>query len=390
MTGRRRTSVAIAGILGAAVLGSGAYLLMKQGRRNDQASSAKSVMAKSPMALLAEGVRRSDPQALMTLCQRILVKTDQPLPAIGDEEASDLVEVLDGLRAGFLKYNSAGRASAIAAATHILDRFSVDPAPASWLQARQPIHDLLLAALADNHPDVRSTALTEIGRNWDWLPGRSMTRLEETTLSDWKMSLYAPAVKCLSDLEPKSRAAAVACIGALPFDDMARPAVANIDYPDNGGVRYKTLMTFANRPNLLSVDMVLKRLHDTETGIPELAEIVLKGRGLNKEQIFLGKQMVNPHPEVRASVIPLIRDRTDIDPEVWLIQLSHDPDDSVRAKAVESLISRESPEVDRRLREITSTDSSPAVRAIASKHVVKTTAALPPLPGGTGLNLRAN
>ncbi len=97
-------------------------------------------------------------------------------------------------------------------------------------------------------------------------------------------------------------------------------------------------MTFANRPGLLSVDAILKRLHDTEPGIPELAELILKGRGLNKEQIFLGRQIFNPHPEVRASVIPLIRDRTDIDPVVWLLQLSHDADETVRAKAVEALV----------------------------------------------------
>jgi HEAT repeat protein len=346
------------------------------------------------MRVLAEGLRQGDQQALKALCQRVVDKNDQPQPAVGDEEGADLVEVLNGLRAGFSKFATVGRASAVAAATHILDRFRVEPAPRAWFEALRPIHELVLAGLADSNVDVRSSSLNEVGRHWNWLPGRTMTPAEETALAEWKDAFYPSAVKCLSDREPKSRAAAVGCIGALPIDAMAAPAVVNVDYPDNGGVRYKTLMTFANRQALLSVDAVLKRLHDNEPGVPELAELILKGRGLTKEQIFLGKQIFNPHPEIRASVIPLIRERTDIDPVVWLLQLSHDADDTVRGKAVEALVDRESPEVDKRLKEIASTDTSASVRAAAGKHVAKsageTTAALPPLPGSPNLNPKAN
>ena len=92
-------------------------------------------------------------------------------------------------------------------------------------------------------------------------------------------------------------------------------------------------------------------------------------------------------------MIPLIRDRTDIDPVTWLLQLSHDHDDSVRAQAVEALVNRDSPEVDRRLKELASTDASPLVRAAAGKHVSKSaveTTALPPLPGSSSLNPKAN
>jgi 16S rRNA A1518/A1519 N6-dimethyltransferase RsmA/KsgA/DIM1 with predicted DNA glycosylase/AP lyase activity len=110
--------------------------------------------------------------------------------------------------------------------------------------------------------------------------------------------------------------------------------------------------------------------------------------------MYLGKQIFDPHPEVRASVIPLIRDRTDIDPVIWLLQLSHDTDETVRTKAVEALINRDSPEVDRRLHEIAVTDASPTVRAAAGKHIPRSagesTAALPPLPGSTSLNPKAN
>ncbi len=393
MTGRRWTSVAIAGTLAVAVVGSGVAWLLRPFSKSEQSSGSAQGTAKSSMRTLAEGIRQGDTTALRALCDRVLANVDKTQPAVGEEEGADLVEVLNSLRGGFARFSPVGRASAVSAATHLFDRFRVEPAPRVWFEALKPVHDLVIAGLVDSNVDVRSSALNEVGSHWSWLPGRTMTPLEEDTLTEWKDTLYEPAKRCLSDREPKSRAAAIVCIGALPIDAMAAPAVANVDYPDNGGVRYKTLMTFANRPGLLSVDAVLKRLHDTEPGIPELAELILKGRGLTKDQIFLGKQIFNPHPEVRASVIPLIRERTDIDPVTWLLQLSHDTDETVRATAVEALVNRDSPEVDHRLKEIASTDTSATVRAAAGKHVprsVAETTALPPLPGSTSLNPKAN
>ncbi|WP_435006444.1 HEAT repeat domain-containing protein [Tundrisphaera lichenicola] len=313
---------------------------------------------------------------------------------MGEQEGADLVAVLDGLRAGFLKFAPIGRASAVSAAGYILDHLAIEPAPRSWQKALPPIHDLMVAGLADPNVDVRGSSLTEVGRHWNWLPGRTMTPAEEMSLAEWKDAFYKPASRCLGDREPKSRAAAVFCIGSLPIDSMAAPAAAYVDDPESGGVRYKAMMTFASRPNLLNPDSLLKRLHDREPGIPELAEMILKGRGLNKDQILLGRQIFDPRPEVRVAVVPLLRDRTDIDPVVWLLQLSHDSDENVREKAVEALVDRESPDVDRRLREVASTDVSPKIRATAGKHVAKTsdesTASLPPLPGSPSLNLKAN
>ena len=391
MTRRQSISTLIAGTLAVLAVGGGVAWCLKPSRQLAQTNPTEKA---SPWTALAAGLRRGDPGSLNTLCQMVLENHGKPLTAVSETEGAELIEVLDSLRAGFLKYAPVGRASAVAASTHILDHFRIEPAPRCWGECLRPTHDLLIAGLADAQVDVRSSALNEVGQHWSWLPGRTMTPVEEHTLADWKDSLYEPAKRCLSDRDPKSRAAAVVCIGALPIDSMAAPAVANAEYPDHGGVRYKTLMTFANRPNLLTIDMILKRLHDPEPGVAELSEVILKGRGLSKEQIFLGRQITNPHPEVRVSVIPLIRDRTDIDPVVWFLQLSHDPDDVVRMKAVEALIERASPEVDHRMREIVSTDQSPAVRSAAGKHVARSaenaTVALPVLPGSSNLNPKAN
>ena len=141
--------------------------------------------------------------------------------------------------------------------------------------------------------------------------------------------------------------------------------------------------------------MLLKRLHDSDSSIRETAGIVLKARGLNQELISLGGLMVSPKPQQRASVISLIKDRTDIDAVVWLLQLSHDTDETVRIQAAQALAAQKSQtiSVKRRLAEMARSDTSEQVRQTASKFVPtveETTAALPPLPGSSILNPKAN
>ena len=391
MDGQRRTKLAIGGTLALAIVGGGMTWMMTTGRRAEGPAPATAASpGKSEWRTLAEGVRQGDAPSLATLCQRVMAFPEKPTTTLGEAESAEMVVALDGLRAGFLKYSPVGRASAIAAASHILDRYRHEGAPANWFETLKPIHDMVLAGLVDPSVDVRASALTEVGRHWSWIPGRPMTPAEEHGLGSWKDEFHAPAVRCLGDREPKSRAAAVVCLGSIPIDSMAAPAAHYVEDPESGGVRYKALMTFAGRPALLTDDAILKRLHDTEPGVPELAELILKNRGLSKEQIFLGRQIYSPRPEIRISVIPLIRDRVDIDPVVWLLQLSHDADELVRTKAVEALADRDSPEVSSRLREMAATDKSPAVRAAANKLVARTTASLPPLPGSPSLNPRAN
>ncbi len=234
-----------------------------------------------------------------------------------------------------------------------------------------------------------------VGRLWSWMPGRPMTPLEERQLGEWKDHLHEPVLLRLADRDPRARAAAVASLGMSPVDALAAPAVAYLDDPQSGDVRHQVLVAFAARPDLLTDDMILKRLHDPEPGIPQLAELILKTRGLSKDQVALGRLIASPRPEMRASVIPLVKDHDELDPVVWLLRLSHDPDETVRAKAVEAMTGKDSPDLRVRLREMADKDSSPAVRTAAGRLVTQLvggepTVSLPPLPGSPSLTPRAN
>jgi HEAT repeat protein len=196
-------------------------------------------------------------------------------------------------------------------------------------------------------------------------------------------------VKQLAARERDVRVAAVSCLGTLPVDNAAAPAIAYLD-DQEWLVRFAVLQAFAGRPSLLTADAILPRLHDPEPALGGLAENLLRGRGLTQEQIGLGRLVSHPKADLRASAIPLLVRRDDIDPVVWLLHLTEDSDATVRLQAVEALEGRMTPEVRQRLQMLAARDASAAVRAAAVKLAPPDTAALPPLPGSASLNPKAN
>lgn len=345
----------------------------------------------SPLSALNEGLRNSDPRVLTVLRERLTPKANIPARALTEAEGQEMIETLAALRTGYLRFNPTARAAAITVACRIFDRFSVELAPSCWLQALKPLHDVLSAGLADSSQATRLTALDEIGRLWAWLPGRSVMQVEEQAILEWKSGIHPAVVRCLASPDATTRMAAVACLGTAP-DTAAAPAIAYIEDP-SPEVRQQAIASFSQRSVLLTHDMLFKRLHDENATIREQAGLVLKIRGLTQEQISLGGLMYSDKADQRISVIPLLKNRTDLDPVVWLIQLSRDPVEAVRLSAVEALANHKTPSVQRRLMEMARSDSSQAVRRAAGKFapsIEETTASLPPLPGSSSLNPKAN
>ena len=389
----------VAGILGclaivaAAIIGIRyGFLGGKRGAPGPGTPAAAAIGAKSTLAEVAEAAKNSDPSVLPEVQRRLSVSPDSPRKAFTEEEAEGWLQLLTSLRTGFLGFKGPGRMIAVGAACRILEGFSIEPAASQWGDALGPVHDLLTASLGDADPNLRAVALEEIGKLWAWLPARSITPAEETTLVKWKENLYRPVIRCLGHRDARTLVAAVACLGALPIDNAAAPALAYIDNPIPE-VRKQTLVSFARRNLLLTDDMLLSRLYDADVMIREASHDILKARGMSKEQIILGGLIFSPKPKERMSVIPLLKDRSDVDPAVWLIQLSRDPEEMVRLSAIEAMAALKSAAVKRRLTEMARSDVSEAVRQAAGKLMpppTENTAALPPLPGSTNLNPRAN
>ena len=241
------------------------------------------------------------------------------------------------------------------------------PGTARWVEALKPLHDLLSASLNETQANPRYAALKEISRFWVWIPGARLTPFEEQTLAEWKGGLYVPVVHCLASRDVPTRIAhgqlAWVCCRLI-----TRPtaAVAYIDDPI-ADVRRQTISSFAQRGLILTDDMLLKHLHDEDAVVRDMANLVLKTRGLPQELIGLGGLMYSPRADQRVSVITLLKGRTDIDVVTWLIQLSRDPVETVRISALAALAQHNTPVVQKRLAEMARSDASEAVRQAAQE-----------------------
>jgi HEAT repeat protein len=394
MAARGRTGIWILGIAGVlAVVSAGAYFGFGGKARRGSDSSSVVFDEKTPLPMLTKPLRDSDGRALAALFQRTLTRPDAAASPMADAEAAQWADALKSLRSGYLKYGSTGRSSALVVVGRTFQRLAAQPGPKNWAEFLPTAHDLLAAGIADADVSVRAAALVEVGKIWGWLPARPLTPVEENSIAEWKDGFNDPVVRRLGDRDPRVRVAAVACLGTNPLTPVASQAIPYLDDPESPEVRQQVLASFAARPAILSDELVLKRLNDKVFAIGMVAEMVLKTRGLSQEQISLGSMIYHAKPEMRASVIPLIKNRTDIDPVVWLLQLSRDSEESVRLGAIDALAKQSSPEVGRRLAEMAASDQSAEVRKAASKFLLpgaEKTAALPPLPGSPSLNPRAN
>ena len=399
MPERRRAGRRVAGILGCAAVLAAIVMGVRYGfpgaNRGGSGPAGSTVAApdeRTPLADLGEAARNSDPRVLAVIQRRLTPASGAARTAYTEDEAKGWLQVLLGLRTGYLGFNATGRGVAVTAACRIFDGFAVEPAPPEWIEALSPLHDLLNASMGDSEPNLRAAALEEVGKLWVWLPARSITPAEESSLARWKEKVYRPVIRCLGQRDARTIVAAIACLGALPVDNAAAPALAYIDNADPE-IRKQTLISFSRRNLLLTEDLLLTRLHDAEPIIREAANGILKLRGMSQEQISLGRLIFSPKPQQRISVIPLLKDRTDVDPAIWLIQLSRDPEEMVRISAVEAMGSLPSSAVRRRLAEMSRSDRSETVRKAAGKIATtarENTASLPPLPGSPRLNPKAN
>ena len=401
--GRVRTWVlAVAGLSVAGVATLGVRLAFSTKVKIVPGSGRNVVDANSSLRQISQAIARGDGMALAVLKSRLGEKPQivDPLKvsleapsAMTEKQSEDWADVLASLRMGFSRFSTYGRTSAVVMTVEILHKFDAVPVPAGWVDVLRPSSEVLNSALVDQMWEVRAAALVELKAVWTWGPQRDLFRGEVDQLSRWKESFLSPVTARLVDHDARIRTSAVACLGTLPLNDAAEQAVRLLSDTD-GNVRFQVLISFADRPTLLTEEAILPLLYDLNPYIPAMAERILKIRGLTPEMIGLGKLIVNPRPEMRMSAIPSLKDRQDIDPGVWLLYLTRDSEESVRLKAIEALANRMTPEAKKRLLEMADTDTSKTVREAAEKLLPEgeTTATLPPLPTstGAGLKLKAN
>jgi len=195
---------------GLAVVAAGAGLVLTaggcgSGDPKPVASSTKAYSDSSTIEELAAGLREGDARALEAAQKRMAGKADAPRTAVTEAEIGGFLDLISGIRAGFLKFPPAGRGAATVVAATTIERFGVDPAPARFMEALKPIHDVYNAALADADPDVRFVALGQTSKFWSWIPGRTLSEADEQAVAAWKENLHRPVVRCLASNDARTR-----------------------------------------------------------------------------------------------------------------------------------------------------------------------------------------
>ena len=346
----------------------------------------------SPLDQVSAGIEKGEGLALAVLQKRLLAN-EAPHPAVSVEESAQWQTMMEALRKGNLKYSGYGRANIVTLAGRIVELYALDPAPLDWSGGLIPFTELTAQALADSDPGVRIAAIQQVGRLWNWSPGRDMHPGQVEHVAAWKEGLLTLSTRALSDKEPQVRASAVLAMSALSLDDKAAPALALLE-DESADVRLAVLSGFAKRRTLLDEEAIIPFLSDPTPGLAATAEHILKERGLSEVQLGLAQLVVHHQEALRLSAIEMVQDRTDIDGTLWLVFLSRDRSESVRAKAMEALARSNRPEAQRRLSEMAQDDPSEDIRQAASKVAtdagVESTASLPPLPGSHSLIPKAN
>ena len=175
MPERRRARLWIAGILGGAVVATAVYfrVLHEVARHRAGTSRGRGGEERHSVEGLQPGPagRRHAGSGECSM-QRVDPKAGQTKTALNDQDGSQWLETLTSLRGGFSKFSAPARATAAVVACRILDKFSIEPAPARWIEGLQPVHDILSACMEDGESNVRYIALGEVGKLWAFIPGR--------------------------------------------------------------------------------------------------------------------------------------------------------------------------------------------------------------------------
>jgi hypothetical protein len=134
-------------------------------------------------------------------------------------------------------------------------------------------------------------------------------------------------------------------------------------------VRRAAMLGVGSAPNAINTDDLLPWLHDPDPSVRSLCENALRCRGLQDEHIKLGRLMSDSRPGVRLQVVDRLRRVHDLEPSVWLRQLSHDSVPAVRAAAVRAAAEQGAISLKDRLEQMAQNDPCPSVRQLAQYYL---------------------
>jgi hypothetical protein len=149
-----------------------------------------------------------------------------------------------------------------------------------------------------------------------------------------------------------------------PGVDLLPPLVPLLRDPA-AEVRRVVVLALGPVPQAIGDEALLACLHDTDAQVSQLARSALIARGLQPEQVELGRLLTHAQVRVRLQVLDRLPEVSDLDPLVWVRRLSDDRSPAVRAATARALAALPQSTSGDRLEEMARSDPSPTVARIA-------------------------
>jgi len=168
-------------------------------------------------------------------------------------------------------------------------------------------------------------------------------------------------IACFQDAEADNRSRAVE-LALNPNLDLAKPAAAllNDSAPE---VRRGALLAVGVAKDAVMTDDLLPWLHDSDAEVRRLCELELRERGLQDDQMLLGRLITDPSAKKRVGVLDYLHSsgNGNLDAAVWLRHLSHDPAPEVRFAAIRAIKEGGLDELNDRIDQMARNDPSPTI-----------------------------
>jgi hypothetical protein len=168
-------------------------------------------------------------------------------------------------------------------------------------------------------------------------------------------------IACFQDAEAENRARAVE-MALNPSLDLAKQAASllNDSAPE---VRRVAMLAVGVAKDAVTTDDLLPWLHDADAEVRRLCELELRGRGLQDNQLRLGRLITDPCSKKRLEVLSYLHGSGggDLDAGVWLRHLSHDPAPEVRFAAIRVVKEDGLAELNDRIDQMARNDPSPTI-----------------------------
>ena len=255
---------------------------------------------------------------------------------------------------GFGDFSPSGRCAALEAAAGWFQPAAAEPGDALLASCAR----LVAGAAEVSEPEAHDAALN--------LCAAALDHMEDP--KEMLPAGRALVKKALRDEAPAVRLRAVQASVHPGMDVQAEVAALLRDSAPE--VRRAALLAVGPADeDIVPAKSLLPMLHDADAEVRKACENVLKtNRRLSPACYKIGWQLYHPDPAERLNVLDCLQHGADVEPGVWLRELSHDDSPAVRLAAARAMSQQDLVDLSDRLEQMAEGDPSPTVCQMAKLY----------------------